>query len=84
VRTPAVPGSAASTVNAAAGVASSPGITADEVRKYVADRLAPYKQIRGGVVFLDELPRGTLGKILRKDLRERAIGEVKKERGAKL
>lgn len=63
---------------------STKKISADEVKKFIADRLTPYKQIRGGVVFVDELPRGTLGKILRRELRERAVVEVKRERGAKL
>jgi acyl-CoA synthetase (AMP-forming)/AMP-acid ligase II len=93
-----VPEDASEAAAANGGVASSevprayvvrrPGveekISADEVRRFIAERLAPYKQIRGGVVFVDELPRGTLGKILRKDLRVRAAGEVQREMKSKL
>jgi 4-coumarate--CoA ligase len=59
-------------------------IDADEVKRFVRDRLAPYKQLRGGVVFVDELPKNTLNKILRRELRDRARVEVRGERAAKL
>jgi acyl-CoA synthetase (AMP-forming)/AMP-acid ligase II len=59
-------------------------ISEEEVKSFVKDRLAQYKQLRGGVAFIDELPKNTLNKILRRDLRERATMEVKKERSAKL
>jgi 4-coumarate--CoA ligase len=51
-------------------------IDENEIKKFVADRLAPYKQLRGGVVFVEELPKSAIGKILRRQLRE----EAKKER----
>ncbi|KXJ94061.1 4-coumarate-CoA ligase [Microdochium bolleyi] len=51
-------------------------ITEAEVKAYVAERVAPYKQLRGGVVFVDEIPKNAIGKFLRKDLRERAKREV--------
>jgi 4-coumarate--CoA ligase len=55
----------------------SPGaVTEEEVKAWVADRLAPYKQLRGGVVFVDEIPKNAVGKFLRRDLRERAKKEV--------
>ena len=59
-------------------------IDADEVKAFVRDRLAPYKQLRGGVVFVDELPKNALGKILRRELRDRARVEVRGERPSKL
>jgi 4-coumarate--CoA ligase len=42
----------------------------------VAERLAQYKQLRGGVRFVDELPKSAVGKLLRRELRERAKKEV--------
>jgi len=36
--------------------------------------------LRGGIVFVDELPKNAIGKFLRKDLRERARREVAGER----
>ncbi|KAI1851308.1 hypothetical protein JX266_003383 [Neoarthrinium moseri] len=57
-------------------------ISEDDVKKYVASKLAAHKQLRGGVVFVDEIPKSAIGKLLRRELRERAKREVKL--GAKL
>jgi acyl-coenzyme A synthetase/AMP-(fatty) acid ligase len=45
----------------------------------VAERVAPHKRLRGGVVALDAIPKSASGKILRRVLvdRDRA-GEFKK------
>ncbi|MGN6722549.1 MAG: long-chain-fatty-acid--CoA ligase [Marmoricola sp.] len=50
-----------------AAVALKPGAeaTADEIREYVKARVAPYKYPRG-VWFVDELPKGATGKILKR------------------
>lgn len=40
------------------------------------ERVAPVKRITGGVVFTDSIPKNPSGKILRRDLRERAKKEV--------
>ena len=37
---------------------------------YVSEALSDYKQLRGGVVFMETIPRTLLGKIDRKALRE--------------
>jgi 4-coumarate--CoA ligase len=58
-------------------VADPSKISADEIKKFVADRVAPYKQLRGGVVFVDELPKSAIGKILRRQLREEAKKEMR-------
>ncbi|GME36183.1 4-coumarate-CoA ligase-like protein [Neofusicoccum parvum] len=55
-------------------------LTEKEVRAYVEERLASYKRLEGGVVFLQEIPKSPSGKILKRILRERAT----KELGAKL
>ena len=38
--------------------------------------MAEYKQLRGGVAFVDEIPKSAIGKLLRRELRERAKKEV--------
>ncbi|KAK5115422.1 hypothetical protein LTR85_009882 [Meristemomyces frigidus] len=47
-----------------------------EVKAWVAERVASHKQLRGGVVFVDEIPKNAIGKLLRRDLRERAKREI--------
>ena len=43
---------------------------ADELIRFVADRVAPHKKIRH-VEFVDQIPKSAAGKILRRVLRER-------------
>ncbi|MFC7243916.1 AMP-binding protein [Catellatospora aurea] len=51
-------------------VAAAPGaeLSAQDVKDYVAERVAPYKRVRA-VTFVDAIPKSASGKILRKDLR---------------
>ncbi|KAF2029185.1 acetyl-CoA synthetase-like protein [Setomelanomma holmii] len=51
-----------------------------EVKKLISDHLASYKQLTGGVVFLDESPKSPSGKILKRVLREWAEAEEKEGR----
>lgn len=55
-------------------------ITATEVTAFVRDKLAAHKQLRGGVEFIDEIPRNPSGKILRRNL----VGTVAIPRQGKL
>ncbi|KAH6564249.1 hypothetical protein BASA50_007383 [Batrachochytrium salamandrivorans] len=41
-----------------------------EIMAFVAERVAPHKQIRGGVVFTESIPKAPTGKILRHILRK--------------
>lgn len=50
-------------------VKSDPTLTEEEVQKFVAERLTDYKHIRGGVEFIEKVPKSPAGKILRKELR---------------
>ncbi|KAH8621105.1 ACT-toxin biosynthesis protein 5 [Alternaria alternata] len=60
-------------------VVRKPGsdITEAGVKRLIDDHLASYKQLTGGVVFLDEIPRSPTGKILKRVLREWAGTEEK-------
>lgn len=42
-----------------------------DISNYVAAHKAPYKRLRGGVEFLDSIPKSPSGKILRRVLRDR-------------
>ncbi|KAH8708616.1 4-coumarate-CoA ligase-like protein [Phaeosphaeriaceae sp. PMI808] len=61
-------------------VADTKKISAQQITEYVKVHVANHKQLRGGVVFLDTIPKSPSGKILRKDLRIIA----KRGQGAKL
>ena len=50
-------------------VGKSGDVTEDEIISYCRDKLAGFKRPRS-VVFLDELPRNVMGKVLKRDLRE--------------
>lgn len=45
---------------------SQTSLTAESVQAYVSERAAPYKQLRGGVVFVDSVPKSASGKLLRR------------------
>ncbi|KAJ6641840.1 Luciferin 4-monooxygenase [Pseudolycoriella hygida] len=45
-------------------------ITEDEVKDFVVERISKTKWLRGGVRFVDEIPKNPSGKILRRHLRE--------------
>ncbi|XP_038217805.1 4-coumarate--CoA ligase 1-like [Zerene cesonia] len=47
-----------------------------EIQDYVAERLSNPKHLRGGVRFINEIPKNPTGKILRKELRK-MVGAVK-------
>ena len=55
---------------------SGDGLTEDEVKRYLAERLVYYKRLDGGVVFVDAIPKTASGKILKRVLREQAAKEV--------
>jgi acyl-CoA synthetase (AMP-forming)/AMP-acid ligase II len=61
-------------------VADKSKIGSEDIVGFVKGKVAGHKQLRGGVVFIDVIPKSPAGKILRKDLR--ALAE--RERGAKL
>jgi 4-coumarate--CoA ligase len=59
-------------------VADQKKISAEGIAKFVKDNVSGYKQLRGGVVFLEVIPKSASGKILRKDLRALAKKDVVK------
>ena len=44
-------------------------VTEDSIAMFLKERLAKYKQLKGGIVFLEALPKSATGKVLRKELR---------------
>lgn len=52
-------------------------LTEDEVKLVIKNNLASYKQLSGGVVFVDVIPKSPSGKILKRVLRQEAEKEGK-------
>jgi 4-coumarate--CoA ligase len=58
-------------------VADKSKISEEEIKTYIKKNCAQHKQLRGGVVWLDAIPKSPSGKILRRELREMAKREAK-------
>lgn len=52
-------------------------LTENDVIQFVAERASPAKKLRGGVMFLDEIPKNPSGKILRRVLRDMLKKKIK-------
>ncbi|KAE9551854.1 hypothetical protein FO519_004928 [Halicephalobus sp. NKZ332] len=52
-------------------VRSSKKLTEDEVVNFIAEKLSYYKHLKGGVEFVQEIPRTASGKIMRRYFRDR-------------
>ncbi|XP_039293591.1 4-coumarate--CoA ligase 1 isoform X3 [Nilaparvata lugens] len=52
-------------------------VTEDELKGYISDRVAPFKQL-AGIVFTDSIPKSPSGKILRRFLKDAYLKEHKK------
>lgn len=63
-------------------VADKNKINEEMIKAWVKERVAGYKQLRGGVLFIDTIPKSPSGKILRKDLR--VMAKKERESRAKL
>ncbi|KAK1146477.1 hypothetical protein N8T08_002906 [Aspergillus melleus] len=63
-------------------IALKPGQRATEadIVRFMDGKVSAIKRITGGVVFIDAIPKNPSGKILRKQLRERAKEEMEKNR----
>ncbi|KAK7529421.1 hypothetical protein IWX49DRAFT_586224 [Phyllosticta citricarpa] len=59
--------------------ATAAKLSAEDVMNFVAEKVAKYKWLEGGIVFVNEIPKNPSGKILKRVLREWAEKEVKTE-----
>jgi len=57
-------------------VRKSNDLTEDEVKEFVRSKLAHFKQLKGGVQFVDSIPKAPSGKILRRVLRQQYAEEL--------
>ena len=56
-------------------------ITEDDIKKFVASKVARHKWLEGGVKFIDEVPKLASGKIVRKLMKEWAKRDAKEVEG---
>ncbi|RIB19754.1 hypothetical protein C2G38_2180996 [Gigaspora rosea] len=49
----------------------------NEIQFFVDEKVASYKKLRGGVLFIDKIPKNESGKILRRLLREKLKNDIK-------
>jgi acyl-coenzyme A synthetase/AMP-(fatty) acid ligase len=50
-------------------------VNEEEVHSYIEERLAPFKKLRGGIEYVDQIPKSPSGKILRRVLKERELSQ---------
>jgi acyl-CoA synthetase (AMP-forming)/AMP-acid ligase II len=55
-------------------------VSAEEVIKYLEGQVAPHKKLRGGLEFIEKIPKSMSGKILRRELK---AAEIAKRNAAK-
>ena len=65
-----VPDERAGEVPRAFIVRTSEDITAEKIEALLEPNIAKYKRLKGGIVFLEQLPKSPTGKVLRKELRK--------------
>ncbi|XP_066929647.1 uncharacterized protein [Clytia hemisphaerica] len=58
-------------------IVKKPGsdLTEDEVKDFVGERFSDHKHLRGGVQFVEQLPKSASGKLLRRVLRDQYLEE---------
>lgn len=56
---------------------------ANEIIRWMDSRVASHKKLRGGIRFVDEIPKSASGKILRRVLKDKAAEEEKEGKSSK-
>ncbi|GAB6028007.1 hypothetical protein CHUAL_002234 [Chamberlinius hualienensis] len=59
-------------------VSSDANLTSDDVATYVEAQVAPHKALKGGIEFVNAIPKTTTGKILHRTLRQQYLEQLNK------
>ncbi|KAF5302848.1 hypothetical protein FQA39_LY02028 [Lamprigera yunnana] len=51
-------------------------LSVDGLQQYVSERVANYKHLKGGVIVVDSLPRNSVGKVLRNELKSEYLSRM--------
>ncbi|KAK4561438.1 hypothetical protein LTR86_004756 [Recurvomyces mirabilis] len=70
-------------VKAPGSIEESDALLKRQIAKHVEDHKTDYKRLRGGIEFIDEVPKSASGKILRRLIRDQEREKMRKQ-GAKL
>lgn len=54
-------------------VAENSKLNEQDIKKYVAKKVADYKKLDGGVEIIDAIPKNATGKILRRELKKKFV-----------
>lgn len=65
-------------------VPESKSLTEKSVQEFAGEKLAKYKYLSGGVVFVDAIPKNPSGKILKRVLREQSKKDIQRGLGPRL
>ncbi|CAB3398793.1 unnamed protein product [Caenorhabditis bovis] len=57
-------------------VRADESLSEQEVKDFVKDKVSAYKQLAGGVEFIEEIPKSAAGKILRRFLRDKSTSKL--------
>ncbi|XP_077991472.1 uncharacterized protein LOC144445702 [Glandiceps talaboti] len=58
-------------------VSKSKEVQPGDIFDYIEEKVAPHKKLRGGVEFVDEIPKSASGKILRRHLKAQELKKMK-------
>ena len=57
-------------------VCKNPNLTEEDIKSFVSEKLSDHKWLRGGVQFMEALPKSPSGKLLRRVLKEKYLTGV--------
>ena len=53
-------------------VSQNKDLKKDDLHNFISSRVAPHKQLVGGIEFVEQLPKNPTGKLLRRELKKMA------------
>lgn len=51
-------------------------VTKEDIAEFVDAKVAPHKRLKGGVMFIDAIPKTNTGKLLRRELKSMLLSQI--------
>lgn len=51
-------------------------VSKEDVAQFMDSKVAPHKRLKGGVVFIDSIPKTSTGKLLRRELKSMLLSQT--------